>query len=410
MATITDFLINWGYWGMFLSAFLAGSFFPFSSEVVMLALLATGLHPWQLIVFGTVGNVLGGLFNYGIGRMGRMDWIEHYLRVKPRQLERAKKFMGGYGSWMGFFAFIPFLGSAITIVLGLMRANFFISLISISMGKFIRYIVLVLSVVGLSSCMPGPQKAERQITVSIEPLRYFTEQIAGDRFHVTTLVPASGNPELYEPTAQQIMNLSNSDLYIKVGNLGFERTWMKKLETNAPHMIIIDASADIHLQKSVNGIEDPHTWTSAANALRMARNIYKALAEVDSKDSTYFKANLDNLVDKIERVDRAIRLKLTKDKTRAFLIYHPSLTYFAQEYGLTQIPIEEEGREPSATQLQSVIANAREKGVKTLFVQKGFANRNVNIVAKSCGATMTDINPLNYHWDQEMVRIAEKLK
>ena len=130
----------------------------------------------------------------------------------------------------------------------------------------------------------------------------------------------------------------------------------------------------------------------------MARNIYKALAEVDSKDSTYFKANLDNLVDKIERVDRAIRLKLTKDKTRAFLIYHPSLTYFAREYGLTQIPIEEEGREPSATQLQSVIANARDKGVKTLFVQKGFANRNVNIVAKSCGATMTDINPLNYHW------------
>ncbi len=206
------------------------------------------------------------------------------------------------------------------------------------------------------------------------------------------------------------MNLSNSDLYIKVGNLGFERTWMKKLETNAPHMIIIDASADIHLQKSVNGIEDPHTWTSAANALRMARNIYKALAEVDSKDSTYFKANLDNLVDKIERVDRAIRLKLTKDKTRGFLIYHPSLTYFAREYGLTQIPIEEEGREPSATQLRSVIANARDKGVKTLFVQKGFANRNVNIVAKSCGATMTDINPLNYHWDQEMVRIAEKLK
>lgn len=110
MATITDFLINWGYWGMFLSAFLAGSFFPFSSEVVMLALLATGLHPWQLIVFSTVGNVLGGLFNYGIGRMGRMDWIEHYLRVKPRQLERAKKFMGGYGSWMGFFASSPSSG------------------------------------------------------------------------------------------------------------------------------------------------------------------------------------------------------------------------------------------------------------------------------------------------------------
>src|SRR3712207_4872093 len=105
MATLTDFLIDWGYWGMLFSAFLAGSFLPFSSEVVMLALLAAGLHPWQLILFGTVGNVLGGLFNYGIGRMGRMDWIEHYLHVSPNQLDRAKRFMRGHGAWMGFFAF-----------------------------------------------------------------------------------------------------------------------------------------------------------------------------------------------------------------------------------------------------------------------------------------------------------------
>lgn len=145
MDFLTDFLMNYGYWGMLLSAFLAGSFIPFSSEVVMLGLLATGLNPWSLIVYGTIGNVAGSLFNYSMGRLGRLDWIERYLHVKKESLDKATKFMGGHGAWMGFFAFIPILGSAITIVLGLMRANLPISLISISTGKFIRYVLLIYS-------------------------------------------------------------------------------------------------------------------------------------------------------------------------------------------------------------------------------------------------------------------------
>ncbi len=143
MDFLTDILINYGYWGMFLAAFLAGSVFPFSSEVVMLALLGMGLNPVQLLVFGTTGNVLGGMFNYSIGRMGRTDWIEKYLKVKKKDLDRALRFMAGHGAWMGFFAFIPILGSAITVSLGLMRANLLISFISITLGKGLRYILLV---------------------------------------------------------------------------------------------------------------------------------------------------------------------------------------------------------------------------------------------------------------------------
>ncbi|MGN0069986.1 MAG: YqaA family protein [Prevotella sp.] len=145
MDALVDFLMQWGYWGMLVSAFLAGSFFPFSSEAVMLGLLAAGLDPMPLIAYGTVGNVLGSMFNYGVGRLGRLDWMERYLHVKPEKLEQAKRFMGGHGAWMGFFAFLPLLGSAITIVLGLMRANMAISITSITIGKFLRYLVLIYS-------------------------------------------------------------------------------------------------------------------------------------------------------------------------------------------------------------------------------------------------------------------------
>lgn len=143
MDFIVDLLIDYGYIGMFFSALLAGSFLPFSSEAVMLALLAAGLDPWGLIAYGTVGNVCGGMFNYWVGRQGKMEWIERYLHVKKKDLDRARRFMAGHGAWMGFFAFLPILGSAITIALGLMRANIPISLTSITVGKLLRYIVLV---------------------------------------------------------------------------------------------------------------------------------------------------------------------------------------------------------------------------------------------------------------------------
>lgn len=140
---IVGFLINWGYWGMLVAAFLAGSFFPFSSEAVMAGLQAAGLEPIPLIIYGSIGNVLGSMFNYGIGRMGKTEWIEKYLHVKQESLDKAERFMAGRGAWMGFFAFLPILGSGITIVLGLTRANVPISVLSITIGKVLRYILLV---------------------------------------------------------------------------------------------------------------------------------------------------------------------------------------------------------------------------------------------------------------------------
>lgn len=143
MEWIVEFLTGYGYVGMLLAAFLAGSFFPFSSEAVMVGLMATGLDPWQLMIYGTIGNVLGSVVNYGVGRMGKLEWIEKYLHVKKADLDKAERFMAGRGAWMGFFAFLPVLGSAITILLGLMRANIVISLVSITIGKLFRYLLLI---------------------------------------------------------------------------------------------------------------------------------------------------------------------------------------------------------------------------------------------------------------------------
>ena len=137
-----DLLVDYGPIGMLLASFIAGSVFPFSSEAVMLAMLAAGVDPWELVITASIGNVAGSMFNYGVGRLGRLDWIEKYLHVKKESLDRAQRFMGGHGAWMGFFAFLPILGSAISILLGLMRANIIITLISITLGKVMRYLII----------------------------------------------------------------------------------------------------------------------------------------------------------------------------------------------------------------------------------------------------------------------------
>ena len=143
MATIMEFLLSYGYMGMLVAAFLAASILPFSSEAVMVGLQAAGLDPIFLIVYGTIGNVLGSMFNYTIGRLGKMEWIEKYPHVKKEDLDKAHRFMAGRGAWMGLLSVIPVVGDVITVALGLMRANVVIVVISVTISKLLRYVLLV---------------------------------------------------------------------------------------------------------------------------------------------------------------------------------------------------------------------------------------------------------------------------
>lgn len=141
MDTLIDFLLAYGYGGMVAAAFLAGSFFPFSSEVVLTGLWAAGLQLWTLIGCATVGNTLGGLFNYGVGMLGNEEWVYRLLRVKQERLEKSKHFVDKYGAWMGLLSWLPILGGVITIAMGLMRVNVWKSTATILAGKTVRYIL-----------------------------------------------------------------------------------------------------------------------------------------------------------------------------------------------------------------------------------------------------------------------------
>ncbi len=142
--TLIQFFTQWGFLGLFLGSFLAGSIVPFSSEALVIACVGP-LHmdPVTCLFVALAGNVSGGMTCYWLGHLGKIEWIEKYAHVSEEKLNRALHFMHNRGAWMGFFAFLPILGSAITILLGLMRANIPITFFSISVGKLLRYVILI---------------------------------------------------------------------------------------------------------------------------------------------------------------------------------------------------------------------------------------------------------------------------
>ena len=282
------------------------------------------------------------------------------------------------------------------------------------MRKFI-YILIRLC---LSACKPSAQSEQKPtITVTLEPLRYFTEAIAGDQYQVVSMVPKGSSPETYDPTPQQLVALNKSQAYFRIGHIGFEQTWMDRLASNSPQLKFFDTSEGINLIRTAGhqhgdhyhaGGMEPHVWNSANNAIILAENIYHALCKLDVSHQSYYKERLDSLKQAIQQTDQTIR-ELLQKADRTFLIYHPALSYFARDYGLKQISIEEEGKEPSPAQLKTLIETCRKENIHVIFVQQEFDIRNAQLIADELGVTIIPINPLSYDWPSEMINVAKAL-
>ena len=283
-----------------------------------------------------------------------------------------------------------------------------------------RFLYLIILCVILAGCKGTPQKQADSgkasgtekpavtVTVTISPYKYFVDQIAKGKVDVNVMVSNGNNPETYEPYAQQMMELSKSALYLKVGSIGFEQTWMKKLQDNAPDMKVIDTSVGIKPAKTPGGNIDPHVWMSCSNARIIASNILKALCELEPTNKAFFEKNYQSLLSIIDKRDSTIRkgFKDHPEMVRKFVIYHPILTYFARDYQLEQLAIEEEGREPSASQLKSLIERARKEKIKFCLIQTEFANRNTTTFIKESYTKPMDINPLQGDWNRAMQEAA----
>ena len=233
-------------------------------------------------------------------------------------------------------------------------------------------------------------------------------------------MPKGSSPESYDPTPAQLVSLGDSKAYLRIGHIGFEQSWMDRLLENTPHLQVFDTSKGIDLiygdshqhtncQHNHSGVE-PHVWNSTANGLIIARNTYKALSALDSSNEPYFLARYDSLCQEIQKTDSLVRHLLSSpNAAHAFMIYHPALSYFARDYELHQIAIEEGGKEPSSTVLKDLIDLCKTEQVKVIFIQPEFDKRNAEVIAEQTNTRIIPINPLSYEWKEELIHVAKSL-
>ncbi len=278
-------------------------------------------------------------------------------------------------------------------------------------------ILFVTLCVLLISCTPVSQQTGSDkigVVVTVLPQEEFVESVGGDKVEVTVMVPPGASPHTYEFTPVQMARLSKAKVYFKVGSpIEFELTWLDKLIAANRNMLVVDCSKGIQMAQSTDPDEpglDPHIWTSVANVRIMVKNICEGLSQADPGNRQYYEGNRDAYLEKLDALDADIRAALDGAKQRTFIVYHPAWGYFARDYGLEQISIEQEGKEPKAAYMTRLINQAKAKDIRVIFVSPEFDTRSAEAVAREISGRVVIIDPLAKDYLDNMHKVAAALK
>lgn len=256
------------------------------------------------------------------------------------------------------------------------------------------------------------------VVVSILPQKYFVRQVGGDRVRISVMVPPGRSPETYEPSPRQLVALSGARLYFRIG-VPFEHVWMSRMRSVNPGMTVVDTRAGIVLRPmpgagtrsadTALGRPDPHIWMDPRLVERQVQTIRTALIAADPSGRAVYQRNARHFTRRLETLDRRLRGILAPLSPRSIIVLHPAFGYFAAAYGLRQIPIETEGKEPGARSLDEIIRTGRHLGVRVVLVEPQYSTRAAKVVARAVGARVVRANPLAEDYPANLVAIAKAI-
>jgi zinc transport system substrate-binding protein len=260
------------------------------------------------------------------------------------------------------------------------------------------------------------------VYVSILPQRDFVQHIAKDRVAVEVMVQPGASPATYEPKAQQMAGLSRAKAYFAVG-APFEAVWLPKIAAANPAMRIVHTEAGIEKQPMAahhhdhgpgadadRGIRDPHVWLSPPLVKAQAGAILETLVDLDPERRAFYQENFRNFVARIDTLHARLQETFAGRQGMRFMVFHPAWGYFADAYGLVQVPIELEGKEPKPAQLQELIAIARRHDIRVVFVQPQFSRRSAELVAREIGGRVVVADPLPADWIANLKAVAADIE
>ncbi|HOL41128.1 MAG TPA: zinc ABC transporter substrate-binding protein [Methanospirillum sp.] len=287
------------------------------------------------------------------------------------------------------------------------------------------FLLVLLCVSGCIEQKPASSSQSLIIACTIPPQEEFIRAVAGEYpVSVLVMVPPGASPHTFEPTPSQIAGLESADLYLALGSgMEFENRWLSRIQQQYPDLPVINMSKEIEIiqidHPDTEGAEpeghdahegtDPHVWLSLRNAARMVDTTAEAMVAVRPDMKDVFYKNRDSYIQNLTILDHGISTSLQGLKTRTILVYHPAFGYFCRDYNLTQMAVEENGREPSARQLASLITQARTDGIRIVFAEPEGSTRQAETLARELNGTMVLISPLAGNYLENMQHIAREM-
>lgn len=268
-----------------------------------------------------------------------------------------------------------------------------------------QIIALLLFVCGPALPGSAPAHADKlEVFVSIPPQACFVERLGQPMVNVSVLVGPGHSPHTYEPTPRQMADLGRAEIFFRIGEV-FERRLVEKIEPLFPDLLVVDTRKGVPLLYSDHGSHghggdhhgpdaDPHIWLDPKRIKIQAATICEALVKARPGHEDLFRANLRRFLEDLDRLDRTISNLLAPLKGEAIYVFHPAFGYFADSYGLRQIALEIDGKEPGARRLAEIIQQAREDEVRVIFTQPRFTNRYAEAMARDIGAVVVSLDPL----------------
>ena len=281
-------------------------------------------------------------------------------------------------------------------------------------AQIITATVIAAGLIALMVIVSPVQTAEDgriKVIVSILPQAEFVEAVGGEHVNVTVMVPPGREPHTYSPTPSQMVSLERASLYFGIGaGLEFEIVWMPRFVELNPDMLVVNGSKDVRLMSMGDGgASDPHTWLSPKNAMAMVQNLFHGLLRIDPANASDYENNTRAYLQRLDGLDRNISDALSPLENRKLLALHPAWGYFAEEYELTQVAIEENGKEPTALGLAEILDFAKQHNVSVVFAEPQFSTRMAENIAEEIGGVVVMVDDLAKDYIDNLQIVAEKI-
>jgi zinc transport system substrate-binding protein len=276
------------------------------------------------------------------------------------------------------------------------------------MQKIATFIICALLIVG---CTTKSDSDKKTIFVTITPMQSIIEEITAGDFDIEVIVPKGASPETFEPTPKQVTSFSDAEFIFSTGLIDFEQSLIERISGDAE---VVNLSKGIELiagscshgnHQHKHGV-DPHIWTSPRALRTMVTNAHKAIM-AHYPDSVKYTEATGRLLERIDALDTYCATRIKAEGVEAMMIYHPAYTYYARDYGIEQIAIEHDGKEPSLRQTTALIEKAKEHGVKAILRQPQYSEDKVRAIANDAGAEIITTDPLAEDILGEIERVTE---